>query len=172
MTFGKDSSVGWQLWKQHFLVFLFLLFVLYVTLLPMWQWVGIQPVLLLIILYHWTLYRPDLLSLEQLVLLSLIQDGIYAYPLGFSALRLLIDYALLAASRRMLGRQGFMWVWGGFVLFVMIDTVIFTSLLSCVQAQWRSILPLIPGMFMTISLYPLMVAFMNRFVVKRLSVEC
>jgi rod shape-determining protein MreD len=171
MTFGKDSSIGWQVWKQHFLVFLFLLFVLYVTLLPMWQWIGVQPVLLLIILYHWALFRPGLLAIEQLVLISLVQDGIYAYPLGFSALRLLIDYALLAASKRMFGRQGFIGVWGGFTLFVIIDAVIFTSLLSCVQAQWMSILPLIPGVVMTISLYPLMVAFMNRFVVKRLSVE-
>jgi hypothetical protein len=137
----------------------------------MWQWIGVQPALLLIILYHWTLYRPGLLSVEQLVLLSLIQDGIYAYPLGFSALRLLTDYALLAASKRMLGRQGFIWVWGGFALFAMIDGVIFTSLLLCVQAQCMSMLPLIPGTIMTVSLYPLMVAFINRFVVKRLSVQ-
>jgi rod shape-determining protein MreD len=145
-----------------------LLFILYVTLLPLWQWIGIQPVLLLIVLYHWTLYRPDLLSLEQLVLLSLIQDGIYAYPLGFSALRLLIDYAFLATTRRILGRQGFIWIWGGFFLFVIIDAIIFTSLLSCVSAQWVNILPLIPSIIMTGSLYPLMVALMNRFVMKRL----
>jgi cell shape-determining protein MreD len=169
MTFEKDSLVVWQFWKRRFLAFLFLLFVLYVTLLPVWHWIGIQPVLLLIILYHWTLYHPNLLSLEQLVLLSLIQDGIYAYPLGFSALRLLVDYALLTAFKRILGRQGFTWIWGGFALFVLIDAVIFTGLLSCVQARWAPMMSLIPGMIMTGSLYPLMIAFMNRFVMKRLS---
>ena len=171
MTFEKDVLVVWHAWKRRFFAFLFLLFVLYITLLPAWHWIGSQPVLLLIILYHWTLYHPNLLSLEQLVLLSLIQDGIYAYPLGFSALRLLIGYALLSVPKRLLGRQGFPWVWGGFALFVLVDAVIFTSLLSCVQGRWVSMMPLIPGMVMTGSLYPLIIAFMNRFVIKRLPVE-
>jgi len=90
----SEESLLWQIWKRRFLVFSFLILLLCLTVLPIWQKIGIQPTLLLIILYHWSIYRSDLLSIEQLVLISLILDGTYAYPLGFSALRLLIAYTL------------------------------------------------------------------------------
>jgi cell shape-determining protein MreD len=139
--------------------------------LPLWQKIGVQPTLLLIILYHWTLYRSDLLPVEQLVLISLIQDGVYAYPLGFSALRLLIGYALLMTQKRILSHQRFLWVWGGFGVFVILDALIYATLLSCVKHEWTGVFPLIPGIMMTMGLYPPMVWAMNRFVMKRLPVS-
>jgi rod shape-determining protein MreD len=140
------------------------------TVLPFWQKLGIQPTLFLIILYYWTLYRSDLIAVEQLILISLIQDGIYAYPLGFSALRLLINYGLLLTQKRILSQQRFLWVWGGFGLFALMDCLICATLFSCIKHEWVGIIPLIPGVFMTISLYPSFVWAMNRFVMKRLSV--
>lgn len=166
----SEESVVWQTWKRRFIVFSFLIAVLCLTVLPIWQKIGIQPTLLLIILYHWSLYRADLLPVEQLVLISLILDGIYAYPLGFSALRLLIVYSLLMTQKRILSHQRFHWVWGGFSIFVIIDAHIYAILLSCVKHEWTGILPLIPGVMLTVGLYPLAVWGLNRFVMKRLPV--
>ncbi|MCE3230174.1 MAG: hypothetical protein K0R76_369 [Alphaproteobacteria bacterium] len=163
-----EELLPWNIWRRRFLVFIFLTGIVCLTLLPLWQNIGIQPTLFLIILYHWSLYRPDLLTVEQLVLISLIQDGLYAYPLGFSALRLLISYALLATQKRILNHQGFLWVWGGFSIFVLVDALIYAMLLSCVKSEWTGIFPLIPGMLMTTGIYPLAVWAMNRFVMKRL----
>src|SRR5476649_2839536 len=95
----NEESMLWRVWKVRLLAFAFLLTVVCMTVLPLWQKIGIQPTLFLIILYHWTLYRSDLMPIEQLVLISLLQDGMYAYPLGFSALRILIDYALLLTQK-------------------------------------------------------------------------
>lgn len=164
----SENSVLWQTWKHRFIVFFFLITVMCVSILPIWQKIGIQPTLLLIIIYHWSLYRSDLLPIEQLVLISLILDGIYAYPLGFSALRLLIPYSLLMTQKRIISQQRFHWVWGGFGVFVIIDAFIYAILLSCVKDEWTGILPLIPGMLLTLGLYPLAVWGINRFVMKKL----
>lgn len=169
MIHGEDL-LPWQAWKRRFLVFIFLMVVVCLTMLPLWQMIEIQPTLLLIILYHWSLYRSELLSVEQLVLISLIQDGVYAYPLGFSALRLLISYVLLMTQKRILNHQRFLWVWGGFSIFVLLDALIYATLLSCVKYEWTGMLTLIPGMLMTIGLYPLAVWTMNHFVMKRFPV--
>ena len=169
MVHGEDLLL-WQAWKRRFLVFIFLMAVVCLTMLPLWQLIGIQPTLFLIIVYHWSLYRSDLLPIEQLVLISLIQDGIYAYPLGFSTLRLLISYTLLMTQKRILNHQRFLWVWGGFSVFVALDALIYATLLSWVKYEWTGIGVLIPGVLMTIGLYPLTVWVMNRFIMKRLPV--
>jgi hypothetical protein len=156
----------WKTWMRRFIAFLFLLAAVCLTVLPLWQNMGVQPALFLIILYHWSVYRSDLLSVEQLVLISLIQDGVYAYPLGFSALRILICYALLITQKRILSHQRFLWVWGGFSVFALFDILVYAILLSCVKHEWTGFLPLMPGMLMTIGLYPLVVRMMNRFMVK------
>lgn len=156
----------WRIWKLRLTAFVFLMAVICLTVLPLWQKINIQPTLLLIILYHWTVYRSDLVSIEQLVLISLIQDGIYAYPLGFSALRLLIGYSLLTTQRRILSHQRFLWVWGGFGVFALIDGLIYITLLSCVKQEWVGIFPLIPNFTMTIGIYPLTIWAMNRYIMK------
>lgn len=166
----QDESALWQTWKRRLIVFSLLLAILCITILPIWQKMGIQPTLLLIIIYHWSIYRSDLLPVEQLVLISLILDGIYAYPLGFSALRLLIEFSILMTQKRILCHQRFHWVWGGFCIFVLIDSLIFTILLSCVKHEWTGIIPLIPGMILTAGLYPMMILGLNRFVKKQLPV--
>jgi rod shape-determining protein MreD len=169
MRYDEESPL-WRIWKIRLTAFVFLIALVCLTVLPLWQKIGIQPALFLIILYHWTLYRSDLVPIEQLVLISLIQDGIYAYPLGFSALRLLIGYTLLTTQRRILSHQRFLWVWGGFGVFTLIDGLIYATLLSCVKHEWVGILPLIPSFTMTIGLYPLTIWVMNRYVMKRLPI--
>jgi cell shape-determining protein MreD len=167
MLSGDESAV-WQVWKRRLIVFTLLVSVLCLTVLPIWQKIGVQPTLLLIVIYHLSVYRSDLLSIEQLVLTSLILDGIYAYPLGFSALRLLIDYLLLLTQKRILYHQRFHWVWAGFSVFVVIDAFIFAILLSFVKHEWAGILTLTPGILLTIALYPPLVLALNRLIVKRL----
>jgi cell shape-determining protein MreD len=169
MMYDEESTL-WRIWKVRLITFTFLITIVCLTVMPLWQKIGIQPILFLIILYHWTLYRSDLMPIEQLVLISLIQDGIYAYPLGFSALRLLIGYTLLTTQRRILSHQRFLWVWGGFGIFTLIDGLIYAALLSCVKHEWVGILPLTPGFAMTVGLYPLTIWIMNRYVIKRLPV--
>lgn len=164
----NEESVLWQTWKRRIFVFSFLVLVLCITMFPIWQKIGMQPLLLLIIVYQWSLYRSDLISIEQLVLISLILDGIYAYPLGFSAVRLLGIYTLLLTQKRILSHQRFPWVWAGFAVFVGADALIYGILLSCVKGEWVGLLPLIPGAILTITLYPPVVWGLNRFVIKRL----
>jgi len=165
----EEESLVWRTWKRRLLTFLVLLAALCLTLLPLWQTIGLQPMVLLIVVYYWTIHRPDLLTAEQLVLISLLQDGLYAYPLGFSALRLLVGYALLITQRRTLNHQRFLWIWGGFSVFCLVDALVYTILLSCVKQEWVGILPLLPGILITSSLYPLSVFTINYLVKKQLS---
>jgi rod shape-determining protein MreD len=165
----NEESVLLQTWKRRVYVFGLLLLTLCITVLPVWQKIGLQPTPLLIVLYHWSIYRSDLLPVEQLILISLVVDGIYAYPLGFSALRLLLDYLLLLSQKRILCHQRFHWIWGGFGIFILVDSCIFLTLLYFVKHEWPGILPLIPGMILTVGIYPFMIWTLNRFVKKHLT---
>jgi len=165
----REKLLPWNAWKRRLLVFVSLVSAVCITILPLWQKIGVQPTLLLILLYHCSVYRPDLLSIDQLVLVSLIEDGIYAYPLGFSALRLLICYALLMTQTRILSHQRFLWVWGGFGIFALLDALIYATLLSFTKHEWADMLPLIPGILMTISLYPPVIWITNLFILKRMA---
>ena len=161
MIFEEDHFF-WRAWRQRLLVFTLLLAILGLSIIPFWEKIGIYPCLILIALYYWTLYRPHLVPVEQLVLLSLVQDGIYAYPLGFSALRLLTDYTLLTTQKRILKSQRFLWTWGGFGIFALADGLVYLGLMSCIKKQWVDFMPVVPGIIMTVALFPLGVALANR----------
>ncbi len=64
MNIYSEDLLLWRAWKRRLSVFIFLTGVVCLTMLPLWQQIGIQPTLLLIMIYYWSLFRPDLLPVE------------------------------------------------------------------------------------------------------------
>jgi rod shape-determining protein MreD len=77
---------------------------------------AITPALALMAVYHWTLYRPDLLPSYALFAIGVGEDLLTGGLVGLGALTLLITRAVVLQSRRHFVGRTFPAVWAGFTL--------------------------------------------------------
>ncbi len=76
----------------------------------------IAPVLALMSIYHWAIYRPNLLPLFAVFLLGLMHDLLSGTPVGLYILVFLTVYGLVVSQRRFLVGKSFFVYWFGFLL--------------------------------------------------------
>lgn len=77
----------------------------------------VTPAFALMAVYHWTVYRSDLLPPIAVFGVGLLLDVLNATPyLGTSSLSLLVARSVLLSQRRFLINQPFPIVWSGFLL--------------------------------------------------------
>ncbi|HVB16552.1 MAG TPA: rod shape-determining protein MreD [Stellaceae bacterium] len=77
---------------------------------------ALTPAFTLMAVYHWTIYRPDLLPPVGLFAVGLGQDLLAGTPVGVSALVLLVARAVVLRHRRYFINRTFAFVWTGFAL--------------------------------------------------------
>ncbi len=78
----------------------------------------VTPAFALMAVFHWTVYRPDLLPPVAVFAIGIFLDLLGATPyVGLSALVLLIGRTVLVANRPFFVNRPFAVFWGGFVLF-------------------------------------------------------
>ncbi|HVC54523.1 MAG TPA: rod shape-determining protein MreD [Stellaceae bacterium] len=76
----------------------------------------LTPAFTLMAVYHWTIYRPDLLPPLGLFAVGLAEDLLSGSPIGVTALVLLLARAAVLRSRYHFVNRTFAFVWGGFTL--------------------------------------------------------
>lgn len=77
---------------------------------------ALTPAFSLMAVYHWTIYRPDLLPALALFAVGLTEDLLTGAPVGVGALMLLIARAAVLQYRRYFVNRAFPFVWSGFTL--------------------------------------------------------
>lgn len=77
---------------------------------------ALTPAFTLMAVYHWTIYRPDLLPPVGLFAVGLAQDLLAGGPVGVGALILLLARAAVLRNRRYFINRTFPFVWTGFAL--------------------------------------------------------
>jgi rod shape-determining protein MreD len=77
---------------------------------------AVMPIFSLIAVYHWTIYRPELMPSYAVFVIGLLQDLVTAAPIGLSPLLLLITRAAVSSQRRFFVGKLFPFVWWGFAL--------------------------------------------------------
>jgi rod shape-determining protein MreD len=77
---------------------------------------ALTPAFALMAVYHWTIYRPDLLPPSGVFAVGLAQDLIAGTTIGAGALLLLLARAAVLRCRRHFIDCTFPFVWGGFTL--------------------------------------------------------
>jgi len=116
---------------------------------------ALTPAFTLMVVYHWTIYRPDLLPPLALFLVGVTQDLLAGAPLGMSALLLLLARAMVRRHRSHFVNQSFPFVWAGFTLLTgsaMLLLWFVHSLLDGALLDFRST---VFRAVATISLFPL-----------------
>lgn len=126
-----------DLWVRHMLPFgatlLLLLFGLVPTRVP--GYAVIAPVLPMMGVYYWAIYRPDLLPPTAAFLLGLLHDIMAGLPLGVSALVLLGVQGVTASQRRFFIGHAFAVAWWGFALVALGAMVLTWVLVSILFAR-------------------------------------
>jgi rod shape-determining protein MreD len=115
---------------------------------------SLTPAFTLMTVYHWTIYRPDLLPPLAIFLIGIVLDLLSGAPPGVTALFLLLARALVLRHRRSFINRGFPFVWGGFTLLTgagMLGLWILHCLLSW---EWLEFRGSTFRAVLTISLFP------------------
>jgi rod shape-determining protein MreD len=91
---------------------------LLVTILPVRipGYAALTPAFILMAVYHWTIYRPDLLPPGAVLAVGLAQDLLTGDPVGINALLLLLARGAVLRQRRHFVNRTFPFVWTGFTL--------------------------------------------------------
>ena len=77
---------------------------------------ALVPAFTLMAVYHWTIYRPDLLPPIGIFAIGLAQDVLSGAAIGIGALLLLLARGAVLRYRRLFINCTFPFVWGGFML--------------------------------------------------------
>lgn len=75
-----------------------------------------MPFLPALAVFHWTVYRPDLMPRAAVFAVGLLHDGLTGAPLGLSALALLLMQAAAARARPLFAERAMPALWCGFAL--------------------------------------------------------
>lgn len=96
--------------------FFTLLMAVLATILPLRipGYAALTPAFTLMAVYHWTIYRPDLLPAVALFAIGLAEDILTGGPVGVTSLLLLLARAGVMNYRRYFVNRGFSFVWAGF----------------------------------------------------------
>jgi len=115
------SSIFWQkmdYWARNIspfgLTLLLVLMSVVPTSIPGYR--SVVPVLALMAIYHWAVYRPNLLPLIAVFALGLMQDILTGTPLGIYVLVFLSVYGVVLFQRRFIAGKSFFIYWFGFAI--------------------------------------------------------
>jgi len=115
----KQSA--WQrfdIWARNITPFIIALLLVMISVIPthLPGFTQVSPLLALIAVYHWGVYRPDLMPSLAVFILGLFQDLIGGGPMGLHAFVLLVMYGMLLTQRRFFYGKSFMVIWLGFAI--------------------------------------------------------
>lgn len=118
---------------QQGVILSFLLVFLLLSLLPCWSYLGIIPNFISVFLYLWTIYRPDLNSRRLYVILGIVRDGLFGYPLGLSIVEILILVSITNLLRRYILNKSYGVVYLGYAVFIASSHFFTWATLSCLK---------------------------------------
>jgi len=89
----------------------------------------VAPILPLMAVYHWTIYRPDLLPAVAVFVAGLLHDALSGMPFGVNAAVFVIVHMVVMSQQVFFQGKSFPVIWMGFTL-VAAGAVVLTWLLN------------------------------------------
>lgn len=114
----------------------------------------VTPVVTLIAVYYWSIYRPDLLPLAATFVIGVMQDTLSGAPLGLSSLVLLLTQGVVVSQRRFFHGKTFLVEWWGFMLVAPVALLIAWFFAALYHGVFVAPWPLGFQLLFTIALYP------------------
>jgi rod shape-determining protein MreD len=79
----------------------------------------ITPAFAIMSLYHWAIYRPNLMPFSAVFAIGLLQDLLTGAPVGLFTLVFLTTYGVAVTQRRFIAGKSFLIYWLGFVMLAL-----------------------------------------------------
>jgi rod shape-determining protein MreD len=115
----------------------------------------LTPAFALMSVYHWTIYRPDLLPAPAVFLVGIVLDLLSGGPIGVTALLLLLARAIVRHYRQWFIDRAFPFVWAGFTLLAAAAMLGMWSVQSLLELRAVEIRGSIFQTVLTVSLFPI-----------------
>ncbi len=77
---------------------------------------SVTPLLPMIGIYYWAIYRPDLMPVAAVFFIGLLYDALSGAPMGVNAAIFVIVHGIIDSQRRFFVGKSFMILWLGFFL--------------------------------------------------------
>lgn len=117
---------------------------------------GIAPMLPLMGVYYWAIYRPDLLPAWAAFLVGLLYDVIGGTPLGVNALVLLLVQGVSASQRKFFLGKSFLVAWWAFGLLAAGAIGLSWLLVTVLNGRVVDPAPVIFEYLLTMGLFPIL----------------
>ena len=150
--------VRMDLWVRHLVPFAATLFLLLLTSVPshLPAFAGVVPMLPLMGVYYWAIYRPDLLPAWLAFLVGLLHDVVGGTPLGVGALVMLLVQGTAASQRRFFLGKSFAVTWWAFGLLAGGAIGLQWMLVSILVGRAAETGPVMFQYLLTLACFPLM----------------
>jgi len=145
-------------WVRSVIPFCVTLFLLLLTAVPTHVpgFAGIAPMLPMMGVYYWAIYRPDLLPAWLAFVIGLLYDIVAGTPLGVNALVLLLVQGTAAGQRKFFLGKSFAVTWWAFGVLTGGAVSMAWMLESFLMGRALEPLPVIFEYLMTLSFFPVL----------------
>src|SRR6516162_4777733 len=123
---------------------------------------ALTPAFTLMAVYHWTIYRPDLLPPLALFLVGIAQDLLTGVSPGVTALVLLLARTVVLRQRRHFVNRPFPFVWTGFTMLTGAAMLFFWTLHCLFDGALVDFRGTFSRAVLTISVFPIASFLMGR----------
>ena len=114
----------------------------------------VSPVLSLMAVYYWSIFRPDLMPPFAVFSAGFFQDILFSTPLGAFAFIFLLVRVIVVAQRRFFIGNSFVVMWWGFMLVAVGSLALAWGITSLLNMTLISASGVIFQAFLTLSLFP------------------
>jgi rod shape-determining protein MreD len=118
------------------------------------DYAAVAPLLDLVGIYYWTIYRPELLPPVAVFVIGLVFDLLSGGPLGVTPLLLLLSRALVLSQRRFFVNRLFPFVWCGFTLIAALAIAFLWALGSLLEGAMLDMRAAILQWVLTVASFP------------------
>lgn len=116
----------------------------------------VAPLLSLIGIYYWAVYRPDLMPAAAVFLIGILHDFLAGLPVGVSALVFLAVLGAALAQRSFFFGKSFVIVWVGFIFVAAGALTLEWLLLSVISGELIQVRAALYQFGLTIAFFPVL----------------
>ena len=123
---------------------------------------SLYPLISLMAVYYWGMFRPAALPYGFVFVLGLAQDVLMDLPLGVATVLLLIFRAVVASQQRILAQQVFWMTWASFDLVALLFFLSLWIIMNILSTASPAMQPSIIQWLLSVAMYPFMHLLYNR----------
>ncbi|MCK4939019.1 MAG: rod shape-determining protein MreD [Rhodospirillaceae bacterium] len=120
------------------------------------EFAHIAPMLPLMAIYHWSIYRPDLLPAWAVFIAGLMQDALVGTPFGVNALVFLAVHMVVLSQQVFFTGKSFAVVWIGFAMVSAAAFVLTWALVSGFFGQSTGLMNMFFQYLVTLGTFPVL----------------